>query len=795
MESAAPARARTPARAPVAALASLVALVFVVACSPEAPEGDPAAPAAPAAPAEPAAPAYTGGAVCARCHPEAFQAWRGSHHDLAMQEATADTVLGDFDDATFTHRGVTATFSHRDGRFAVRTQGPDGVLADFDVAFTFGVDPLQQYLIRFPDGRVQALGVAWDTRPVADGGRRWYALYPDEDLVPGDPLHWTGIQQNWNHMCAECHSTGLRKGYSADADRFDTTWSEIDVACEACHGPGSRHVAWADAVAKGEEADPADARLPVDLGSDARWVFDPDAPIARLDGPRPGGFEVQVCGRCHSRRGLLRERDAADGPLLDTHRLALLEDGLYQLDGQILDEVYVMGSFLQSRMHAAGVRCRDCHDPHSGRAVREGGADAVCAGCHRPEVFAAPSHHRHPPGSEGASCGACHMPSRTYMGVDVRHDHGFRVPRPDLSARLGTSNACTDCHVDRDAAWASSALAAWSLDGRAGTPHFATALGDARAHRPGAGAALAGVAGDPDQPAIVRATALRELGITGGAGREETVARGLDDADPLVRLGALGAAIALEPPAQLRLAAPLLADPVLAVRLEAEATLRDLPAPLWSPADRSRLAEVQGEFRAVQMLNADRPESWVNLGNLAVAQGDLPRARSDYERALAIESDFVPALVNLADLERRGGRDDRAETHLERAAQAAPDNADVQYALGLTWIRQGRREEAVRALGRAMLLAPDRPRYALVYALALDGVGRRGEAVVALEGSLERFPGDVDVLLALTNWARERGDFERAADHARRLVEATGGDPRARELLATIEAAARRATP
>jgi Flp pilus assembly protein TadD len=748
---------------------------------------------------------FVGGAVCAGCHESESAAWLGSHHDLAMQEATPETVLGDFDDASFTHRGLTTTFSRDGDRYLVRTDGPvgpdrsPGGLAEFEVAYTFGVDPLQQYLVRFPDGRIQALGIAWDARPRERGGQRWYSLYPTEDLGPGDSLHWTGIQQNWNHMCAECHSTGLRKGYSADGDRFATTWSEIDVSCEACHGPGSRHVAWAESrPASGAPAAEA-VGLPVDFGPRSRWVFDEGEAIARLSGPHPPGTEIEVCGRCHARRATLRELDAADRPLLDTHRIALIDEGLYELDGQILDEVYVYGSFLQSRMAAAGVRCDDCHDPHSGQLLRaKAGAgpeavDAVCAGCHRPEVFAAESHHHHPIDTAGARCVGCHMPSRTYMGVDVRHDHGFRVPRPDLAEALGTPDACTACHSDREPAWASAALRRWGMDGRAGTPHFAFALRDARARRGRAGSELAAFAADRAQPAIVRASVLSEMSRVGATGHEGLVADALSDDDPLVRLGALGACASLEPRTCLRLAAPLLRDPVLAVRLEAETALRSVPAPSWEPADRSALAAVQSEFRAVQALNADRPESWVNLGNLAIAHGDLDQARLDYGRALEIEPSFVAALVNLADLERRARRDGEGEKHLRRAAEVAPDNADVQHALGLSLIRQGRPEDAVRVLGRAALLAPGEPRYALVYGLALENVGRKGEAVVALEKALERFPDDADLLWTLATWARDRGDWEEAVAYGRQLVEATGGDPRAHQLLTEMEDGARRA--
>ena len=162
-----------------------------------------------------------------------------------MQEATQATVLGDFADASFTQYGVTSKFFRKDGRFFVRTDGADGALADFEVKYTFGVHPLQQYLIGFPDGRMQALSIAWDARPREQGGRRWFHLYPDERIDHHDPLHWTRLSQNWNFACAECHSTNLRRNYDAQGDRFATTWSDLSVGCESCHGPGSDHVTWA----------------------------------------------------------------------------------------------------------------------------------------------------------------------------------------------------------------------------------------------------------------------------------------------------------------------------------------------------------------------------------------------------------------------------------------------------------------------------------------------------------------------------------------------------------------------
>ena len=195
----------------------------------------------------PAAPGaeYIGSGTCRSCHTSEYESWTASHHSQAMQVAESGRVRGDFANAEVTYAGVTSTFFRRSGGFWVRTDGADGRLQDFQVKYTFGVSPLQQYLIEAPDGRVQALSIAWDTRGKEQGGQRWFHLYPKERITHTDELHWTGRHQNWNFMCADCHSTNVRKGYDAAQDRFQTTWSEINVACESCHGPGSRHETWA----------------------------------------------------------------------------------------------------------------------------------------------------------------------------------------------------------------------------------------------------------------------------------------------------------------------------------------------------------------------------------------------------------------------------------------------------------------------------------------------------------------------------------------------------------------------
>ncbi|MDX1345904.1 MAG: multiheme c-type cytochrome, partial [Sedimenticolaceae bacterium] len=435
---------------------------------------------------------YVGGESCAECHSEQVMQWSGSHHDLAMQVATEKTVLGNFDNASMEHYGITSKFFRNGDRFMVRTEGPDGKLQDYEVTYTFGVYPLQQYLVPFPDGRLQALPLAWDSRSKEEGGQRWFHLYPNERIGPGDELHWTGPQQNWNYMCAECHSTDLKKNYDQASDTFDTTWSEINVSCEACHGPGSQHVAWARKE-QGSDKYSETMGLVAEFNErkDAAWTMDPKTGNALRNKPRTTDSEIEVCAQCHSRRSSISQDYVPGKPFMDHYVPSLLVDGLYHADGQIDDEVYVYGSFLQSKMYAAGVTCSDCHEPHS-LALRSPG-NGVCAQCHLPAKYDSKSHHFHEPGSEGASCAECHMPPKNYMVVDPRHDHSMRIPRPDLSVKLGTPNACNNCHADRDAGWAAQQVKTWYGDSLPGHQAYAETLNAARRDAPGAGEELAAV--------------------------------------------------------------------------------------------------------------------------------------------------------------------------------------------------------------------------------------------------------------------------------------------------------------
>lgn len=723
--------------------------------------GDPAAAAT--APAE-----YVGRSVCAECHAQQEAQWSGSHHDLAMQPATAATVLGNFDDASLTQFGVTTSFHKKDGKFMVRTEGPNGKLQNYEIKYTFGVEPLQQYLVEFPGGRLQALSLAWDTRPKAQGGKRWFHLYPDEKIAYDDELHWTRPSQNWNSMCAECHSTHLEKNYDPASRTFSTTWSEIDVACEACHGPGSEHVSWARREPGWEKLAGSEGLvLRLDERHDVRWTIDPATGNPVRSKVRSGAKEIQMCARCHSRRSPI-SRDYVHGePLLDHYHLSLLDERLYYPDGQIDGEVYVYGSFIQSRMYHAGVTCSDCHDPHS-LALRAPG-NGVCLQCHQAAKYDQPSHHFHKPGSQGASCAECHMPPKTYMVVDPRHDHSMRIPRPDLSVKLGTPNACNTCHRDKDAEWAAEQVKTWYGHTPKGFQRYAQALDGARHEAPDSGDRLAALIRDTDTPAIARATAFSEIAAYLSPETIDVLSLGLADKDPIVRTAAVEVLAVLPAELRVRLAFPMLDDPVRAVRVEAARVLAPIPAGDLSAEQRASRETALQEAIEAQEVSAERAEAQTNLGNLYAALGESEKAVAAYETAIDLNPDYVPGYVNLADLYRGQGKETEAEKVLRRALKASPGNADVHYALGLALVRQKRTEDAVDELRLASSSNPDNARYVYVYAVALNSTGEADEAIMVLQGAHNRHPNNRDILSALVAFHRDQGNLTAARSYAEKL--------------------------
>jgi predicted CXXCH cytochrome family protein len=432
------------------------------------------------------------------------------------------------------------------------------------------------------------------------------------------------------------------------------------------------------------------------------------------------------------------------------------------------DEVYNYASFKQSRMFAAGVTCSDCHEPHS--AKLRAPQDGVCLQCHASDKYAARSHHRHAALIPSLSCESCHMPERTYMVVDRRHDHSFRIPRPDVSAKLGTPNTCNDCHSNKTAEWAAAAIENWFGPNRKGLQNYAEAFRTAWAGRNEAAALLGKVAADRGVPAFVRASALAELASSLSPSNFNLAREGLSDPDPMVRIGALDM-LANAPAAQIwPLVSPLLSDSSPGVRIKSVALLAAVPTTDQPPADRERFDRAAAEFIAAQRLNADRPEARSALGNFYFSRRLASEAESEYLAALRLSPQFSPAAINLADLYRSVGRDGDGERVLRTAIDNSRGDAGLHHALGLALTRLKRTEDAMVELRRAADLEPSRPRYLYVYAVALHSAGHRDEAIAVLKEFSNRQMEDRDILLALVTFSRDAGDLTSALEYAERLA-------------------------
>ncbi|MDG2278354.1 MAG: multiheme c-type cytochrome [Pseudomonadales bacterium] len=665
--------------------------------------------------------AYVGSSACAECHAEQYGLWTGSHHQMAMQPVSAESVLGDFSDAQFDYAGTTSTFTHGDSGFSVRTDDANGQLADFAVRYTFGVEPLQQYLLEGPGGRLQALAVSWDSRSKAEGGEAWFHLHPDESVNHDDVLHWSQPAANWNFMCADCHSTGIEKNYDAASRTYNTKFAEVSVGCEACHGQGARHVSWAQSGA-------------VD-----------GAQIIRMTSQQE---QMNTCAQCHSRRSQLRDGFTAEQDLFDYYLPVLLEEGLYHPDGQILEEVYVYGSYTQSKMHEQGVTCGNCHEPHSNRLRIEG--NGLCTQCHnpggRPDFptlrrldYESGEHHFHAQTAASPGCVSCHMTDKTYMVIDDRRDHSFRIPRPDLSVGLNTPNACNDCHADQTAQWAAARIQDWY----AGNPpdHFAPIFAAARRSEPAVEVAITKIAMDRSQPAIVRATAQSLLVSYELYGSSAAIEQGLRDPHPLVRIGALRGAQRWAAGARWQLTKHLLEDETLAVRIEAVRGLVSA-VPALSEAERKALRPYLEKYLRSLSFNADAPEGQSELARVYMALQDTTAAEDALKTSLQLNPKWVPGLVNLADLYRGTGRDDKGGALLDQALRLTPESSDVLLSKALWLVRQGDSAASLPLLERAWRLTPEISRYAYVYAVALHSAGRSRDALVVMDAALVLRPDE-----------------------------------------------------
>ncbi|WP_406684463.1 tetratricopeptide repeat protein [Seonamhaeicola sp. MEBiC1930] len=683
---------------------------------------------------------FLGDKVCAKCHQEEVEEWSGSHHDKAMQIATKETVLGDFSDASFSSQGVYSKFFKKEGEFYVNTEGPDGKNNDYKIEYTFGITPLQQYIVKFPNGHYQCLRTAWDTEE-----KKWFDLYPDFKVVHSEWLHWSRGGLNWNNMCADCHSTNVRKNYNQNNHSYNTKYAIINVNCEACHGPGNNHV-----------------NLVNKLGD--KYASTQGMQMTSDTNPKE---LVDQCARCHMRREQYSSHFNFEGTMMDHYFPQVLTNGLYYPDGQILDEVYVYGSFVQSKMYKNNVTCTNCHNPHTLKLKFEG--NALCLQCHESPKYDVTSHHFHESGSDGAQCINCHMDGKIYMGNDYRRDHSFRIPRPDQSIKYGTPNACVRCHTDKSNEWA------WEhFKKNYGEPdytHFSDLLAPGFTGEEDGYHNLLTLAKDTIHPEIARASAVNSIANYYNTEVIDNMLQFLNDESPIVRgatIDALGEIINTD---YVNYFLPLLKDRKRTVRVKAFFVISSLDE-LQIPEEYKEVyKKVKKEFETHLSVTSDFAGGRAKRGMYYLKKGDLLNAIKSFESALEIESLNNIIRSNLANLYYRNGQFKEAEEAFRTIISQEPEYGQTYYSFALLLGELNRTDEAITQMELAVKYMPENIRFYYNLSLLYDKVNNFKKAEgVAVKG-LKIAPQNGDLLYVLTYIYQKNGQIGKALNIARQLVQ------------------------
>ena len=310
---------------------------------------------------------------------------------------------------------------------------------------------------------------------------------------------------------------------------------------------------------------------------------------------------------------------------------------------------------------------------------------------------------------------------------------------------------------------------------------------------------LVEIARRKDNRAIVRASAISLLSRFPEASPAEAI-RALEDADELVRAAAVRALQFLEDPGELqRRLAPMLRDPVRAVRTEAARLLSSIPPERFDDRDRKAFRAALEEYIDGQLALNDRAAAHLNVAvvrrnELAseIARASVGEIRrltepvvAGYLTAIRIEPDFMPAKNNLAILYDERGETDRAIELLREIIASDPESASTHYSLGLALAGDDQRlNEAVEHLKTAAQLDGGNPRVHYNLGLALQKLERFDEAESSLMAARRLEPNSTEFLHALAIFYSQRGQIDRAVEYAERALTR---NPRSRQAAGLLE--------
>jgi len=710
---------------------------------------------------------FVGAKACEKCHAKEYKEWEKSDHYHAMAVADAKNVRGDFNNIIFQHKGVSYRFYKEDSNYMVHTVGADGKYHEYKIAYTFGWTPLQQYLILFPGGKYQALTAAWDTK-----NKQWFSLYPHLKINPHDFLFWTRGAMNWNTMCADCHSTNLHQNYIAKPDSFHTTWSSINVSCEACHGPGKHHIQYIRSLyGKKPNTKIVQQSLKMTVGT-------------------PSHKLVDECARCHSRREQNTKAHNFRGTFLDHYNPNLPHPPNYYADGQIKSEDYVYASFMQSKMYHVGISCTNCHNPHTYHLIATG--NNLCISCHSKLLFNTVSHTHHKMNTAGAQCVNCHMTGRDYMQVDFRRDHSFRIPRPDLSVKYGTPNACNTCHGNKSARWATQTIKKWYGKPSSKDHFFRFTQVLAKASKEGQAAKpdLLQLVKDTSQPAIARATAIWYLGQFPDKESGDVMKNALNSPKGLIRISAVKALSNLSAAVRAQLLMPMILDSIRSVRIAAAVGLADLQKSDFPLTEQSVYRKVNQELKESFEVTQYFPAGQFNQGLYFVKKKKWDQAVKAYQNAIAKNPRFNEARLNLASLYNQLGQNDKAEELLKTVIKQEPDFGPTYYSLALLTAQEDKLKESLAYFNEATKRMPDNARVYYNWAIVLQKLKQYKYSEIRYMRAINIDPNNLEYQYGIITLYLQQNIFKKALPHAKKLIELEPNNRRYQELIQLIKRSA-----
>jgi len=677
---------------------------------------------------------------CISCHQTALSDWKKSDHAKAMDIATDNTILGNFNNITVTHYSQTARFYKKDTLFHIELNH-ENETTSYQIEYTFGHYPLQQYLIKTNKGKFQVLPFSWDSRPKSEGGQKWFVIYKNEDIKHNDRLHWKQPLQNWNGMCADCHSDGLTRNYDSTADQFNTTYDNINVGCQSCHGKMPTHDIKQKTINKNPRTQPQVIN---------RWLRNVGESTASWQGEKRDNSFMDTCFACHSLRSPLTDGIQPEQAFLDQFSPSFLTPPMYHADGQIKEEVYVYGSFLQSKMYKAGVNCIDCHDKHTMKIKVQG--NGLCLQCHSAEAFNTKTHTKHQENTDASQCVNCHMPNNRYMGVDDRRDHSFKIPRPHLSTSNNTPNVCANCHEDKDNTWATKNLESWHGKPKTQSKTYLHFIDIQAGRQIDLNDHLA-LINDLSLNEIVRATAISALISSTQLLSDSQIKPWVESTEPLIRLATARIGQLVPPEQRKRSYVTLLSDKYKAVRTAAASQVINVHG-----INPSLLKKSFDELINTNDINTWRGEGHLNQSMVYFRAGQLDNTISSLENAIKVDPYFPASYINLADVYKNIGKNKEERATFEKALKALPKDGMIHYSFGLHLIRNKNKQQAIESFKKAVKLEPTNSQYIYLYVLARDNVGQTKQALIQLRMMISKADNPIQLAQLGANLSQKTAD-------------------------------------